>query len=90
MKPQHHPNREDRKKPFYDPEKVEIRSIEDKIAGTIVTSQFTGKATAHTTAIYYQVIFGIFFFEFIIYKLHITQHFLFTSFAGAFTKTPVI
>jgi hypothetical protein len=90
LKTQNNANGKNRKKPFQDPGKIKVRGVEDQIAGVVIGSQFGSKSTAQAAAINDQVVFGIPLFQLIINELHITQHFFFASFAGAFSKSPVI
>jgi hypothetical protein len=56
----------------------------------VIRRQFGGKPAAHASAIHNKVVFPILVFHFSVNKLHILQHFLFTSFSRAFSKTTVI
>ena len=78
------------KKPFHHFYKTIIRCIENKVTRFIITCNFTGKATAHTTAIYNYVVFVHGNCKRIVHKLHILQHFALTTFAGTFPKATII
>lgn len=69
---------------------VVIGRIEYEVTGFIVCRYFAGKATANAAAIHDNVVLGVLLQQRIVYKLHISKHFLFATFACAFAKAAVI
>lgn len=87
---EHHPYRQDGQKTFHHFPETVIGRIQDQVAGIVITGEFGGETASHTAAINDQVIFRVLIFQAVINELHVSQHFLFTSFAGAFPEAPVI
>jgi len=90
MVTQHIVERYKGQKAFHYLAEVVIRGIQYQKTRTVVRSYLGGKATSQAAAIYYQVVFAIFFGQAFIYILHVVEHLFFVALAGAFAKTPVV
>jgi hypothetical protein len=90
MKSQYNSHGENGEKAFNNTKEIEIRGIQNKISRVIVASKFCREAASEASAVNDHVSLTVLGRKLLIDELHISEHFLFATFAGALSKASVI
>jgi len=83
-------HRENREEAFDDLLKAVVRRVKDQVAWSIFGGHFCGEPASEAPAVCYYVMFVVLPCQRVVYELHVIEHLLFTAFASALTKAPVI